>query len=372
MKAEPLLPARHLHKTKTVALYDVDGRIPNLALMKLSAWLKRRGSNVGLLRSPEYTKADAYYAASVFYCASSRRKLATLRRLYGADIQFGGNGCSLRSRLPAEAEACFPDYGLYDHSAYAIGFLTRGCNGGCPFCLVPRKEGRLRLGKGGFDAFVPPGQRNVMLLDNNLLAHPAAADLLREMIDRRYAVNFSQSLEFKALTPTLFDLLRQVDSQNARFTRRQFYFSCNSVADADLFVEQRSLLKELGKDRVTVITLYGYNTRLSEDYRRMRVLRQLRLIPFFQEYWPLKNMPSHQPDDLFDMDLNAVIRLTFRSNGLNWEKYLRWLNRLYFQTFGQYYLPLVKIIYRYNNKQRIERYLRKPHLLTTELYRKER
>jgi hypothetical protein len=28
---------------KTAALYDVDSRIPNLALMKLSAWQKARG-----------------------------------------------------------------------------------------------------------------------------------------------------------------------------------------------------------------------------------------------------------------------------------------------------------------------------------------
>lgn len=369
--AESLLPVRHSCKSKTVALYDVDGRIPNLALMKLSARFKQRGFNVLLLRSIEYIKADAYYAASVFYCARSRSRIAALRGLYGADIQLGGTGWNLRSRLPTEAEVCFPDYSLYDHSAYALGFLTRGCNGGCPLCLVPRKEGRLRLEKGGFDAFVPPGQTNVMLLDNNILVHPAAADLLQEMIDRRYALNFSQSLEFKALTPALFDLLCQVDSRNARFTRRQFYFSCNSVADADHFEEKRSLLKALGKDRVTVIAMYGYNTRLSEDYRRLRVLRRLRLIPFFQEYWPLKNMPSRQPDDFFDMNLNAVIRLTFRSNGYNWEKYLRWLNRLYFKTFGRYYLPLLQIIYRYNYRKGIERYLRRPHLLTTELYRKE-
>jgi hypothetical protein len=69
------------------------------------------------------------------------------------------------------------------------------------------------------------------------------------------------------------------------------------------------------------------------------------------------------------MDLNQVIRLTFRSNGLNWEKYLRWLNRLYFRTFGFYYRPLVEIIYRYNNRERIRRYLRRPHLLSAGLYR---
>ena len=33
------------------------------------------------------------------------------------------------------------------------------------------------------------------------------------------------------------------------------------------------------------------------------------------------------------MDLDRVIRLTFRSNGQNWEKYLRWLNRLSLMLF---------------------------------------
>jgi hypothetical protein len=32
----------------------------------------------------------------------------------------------------------------------------------------------------------------------------------------------------------------------------------------------------------------------------------------------------------------------------------------------------VEIIYRYNNKERIARYLRRPELLTTELYRSAR
>ena len=72
------------------------------------------------------------------------------------------------------------------------------------------------------------------------------------------------------------------------------------------------------------------------------------------------------------MDLREVIRLTFRSNGYNWEKYLRWLNRLYFRRYGRYYRPLVEIIYRYNNKERIARYLRQPELLTTELDRSAR
>ena len=69
------------------------------------------------------------------------------------------------------------------------------------------------------------------------------------------------------------------------------------------------------------------------------------------------------------MDLNRIIRLTFRSNGYNWEKYLGWLNRLYFKRFGRFYRPLVEILFRYNNKHRYEWYRERPDWLTTELYR---
>jgi len=65
----------------------------------------------------------------------------------------------------------------------------------------------------------------------------------------------------------------------------------------------------------------------------------------------------------------AVFRVTFRSNGQNWEKYLRWLNKRYFRTFGRYYKPLVNTIYRYNDKERIQRYLNRSETLSSELYR---
>lgn len=64
-----------------------------------------------------------------------------------------------------------------------------------------------------------------------------------------------------------------------------------------------------------------------------------------------------------------MIRLTFRANGYNWEKYLRWINRIYFERFGRFYRPLVETIFRYNNKQRFDWYLHRPELLTDELYR---
>ena len=94
-----------------------------------------------------------------------------------------------------------------------------------------------------------------------------------------------------------------------------------------------------------------------------------RLIPFFQEYWPIPGVPARLPAQFFDMDLRPFIRLTFRSNGYNWEKYLRWLNRLYFQTFGRFFHPLLKILFRYNNKHCYDWYRQRSELLTDDLYR---
>lgn len=354
---------------KTVALYDVDSRIPNLALMKVSAWHKARGWNVRLVRySVDAIQADAHFAATIFHRSASRRRIAALRETLGDSLIVGGTGWNVRTRLPAEVEKMFPDYALFGAPTFAVGFLTRGCVCRCPFCLVPQKEGQLRRVPAGFAGFVPPGWKSVMLLDNNLLAHPEAGEMLREIVRRGYAVNFSQSLDIAYLTEPLFGLLQRVDSRNARFTRRRFYFSVNDPSDIARFENARPWLKSLGEDAVSVILLYGYNTRLSEDYARMKMLRRFRFIPFFQEYWPLPGLPTRLPRDFFDMDLREVIRLTFRSNGYNWEKYLRWLNRLYFREYGRYYRPLVEIIYRYNNKERITRYLRQPELLTTELY----
>ena len=349
-------------------LYDIDSKIPNLALMKLSTFHKDQGDQVILCKDISYIPADIYYASSIFYNKRSQNKIRDLKTLYKDKIDIGGSGIDLNKRLHPDVESCFPDYSLYEHKDYAIGFLTRGCDMKCSFCLVSRKEGKKRL-SGCLDDFLSDDQDKVMLLDDNLLSFSEANQILLELKNKKLKVNFSQSLDIRYLDEDTYELLREIDSQNARFTKRMFYFSCNSEKTTHEFYKRKSLLEGFGKDSVGVIVLYGFDTHLSEDYRIMIMLRKLRLIPFFQEYNPIQDVPSCVPEDFFDMDLNEVIRLTFRSNGLNWEKYLRWLNRLYFKTFGKYYLPLLRIIYRYNNKDGINRFLKNQNLLSEELYR---
>lgn len=354
---------------KTIALFDIDSRVPNLALMKLSAYYKAQGMEVILSKAQDHVPAERHFASAVFRTCGTMEKIAKLRSIYGADLEIGGSGVDLARRLAPEVEACFPDYSLYGHTNYALGFLTRGCPKKCAFCVVPVKEGRLKLQVASFSGFVPPGWNKVMLLDDNLLCYSDALGLLEEMAARRYQVNFSQTLDIAYLTEPLYQALLKVDSQNAKFTRTQFYFALNFPGTIRQFENRKDMLRGFGEDRVSVVSIYGFDTSLSEDYRRWMMLRRLRLVPFFQEYWPIEGVPARIPEPFFDMELDEAIRLTFRSNGQNWEKYLRWLNRRYFATFGRYYLPLLETIYRYNGKERIEKYLKKPDLLTREMYR---
>jgi hypothetical protein len=221
--------------SRTVILYDIDSKIPNLALMKISSFYKKKGFLVILSKEIKYIEADRYYASTIFNCNKSKEKAAELYRLYGGDIDIGGSGIDLTKCLTSEMESCFPDYQLYDHSKYALGFLTRGCHKKCPFCLVPIKEGALRKAAASTDDFVPPGQSHVMLLDDNLLSYSESSSLLSEMLRREYAVNFSQSLDITYLNDENFKLLNAIDSRNARFTKRMFYFSCNHTSTIDEF-----------------------------------------------------------------------------------------------------------------------------------------
>lgn len=349
---------------KQVALYDICGKIPNLALMKLSAYFKAKGYAPVLCGEKPLLEAKRHYASCVFHHARANRALAGLRSCLGDDLVAGGSGIDLTVDLPWKVDECFPDYSLYGSPQYALGFLTRGCNTRCPFCLVPEKEGCLREDYATFDDFVPAGQRNVMLLDANLLASRNACGLLEEMIRRDYRVNFSQTLDIRYLTDDVVSLLTRVESVNSRFTKPMYYFSCNSLFQASLLREKQDLLRRLGRGKITVLVMFGFDKTLSEEYAILSTLRELRLIPFLQEYMPLPGRPSRPPSNYFDLDIDLIADIRFRTNGRNNEKFLSFVNKRYFEEFGQYYLPLLEARYRYNSKQAINRYLRDPTLVT--------
>ena len=158
-----------------IGLIDVDGHsgFPNLALMRLSAYHKAREDKVEWCTP--LLHYDRVYMSKVF-TFSPDVDIA----VQADEVIRGGTGCKDYGSLPAEVEATPPDYTIYPHYPHAIGFLTRGCIRNCPWCIVPRKEGAIRPAA-TWQEIKRPDSRNIVFLDNNVLAHEHGLQQIEEL-----------------------------------------------------------------------------------------------------------------------------------------------------------------------------------------------
>ncbi len=361
-ESRPPPPAPRRLSARTVLLVDVDGTLPNLALMKLSRHYRAQGRPVVLQHGiAALPPADTVLASCVFSTPASARRVEVLRRRYGAAMQLGGSGVDLGRRLAPEIEALAPDFSLYPElDDRALGFLTRGCPFHCPFCVVPLKEGAPRQ-VGDLETLLQ-GRRKLILLDDNLLAHRAVLPLMEEMLRRDLAVNFNQTLDLRLVTPEVAGLLRRLRCGNVTFTRRNLYFSLNDTRQLPLMRERYALLQTRAADNVAFVCMYGFNTTLAEDVARFRFLRTLPgAYVFVQRYLPVLGGPPPVPrpyfDDHADSLLSELVRIVFSQNMKSMETYYRWLALQYATTCGRIHPELVDTLFRYNGRARMGRFV---------------
>lgn len=347
----------------TILLIDVDSRLPNPALMKLSRYYKEQGRNVVLVRKSSKIKGvEGVYASSVFFSPASTRSVAALREYYGDSLIIGGSGVDIHSHLPQEIEKLPADYSLYPElSDRAIGFITRGCPFKCPFCIVPVKEGKTHQ-VSNLDELLQNDRKKLILLDDNILSHSRAGEILEDMARRNLQVNFNQTLDLRLLDKEKSRLLRRIHCSNAKFTRSVYHFSLNDTGNPDLIWRKYRQLGFTPKDNVEFICMYGYNTTLAEDVERFRFLRSLPgAYVFVQRYQPIRGGPAPILKQFFDDNadklINELVKIIFPQNMKSMEKYYRWLSKLYVMTFGKLHMGLVDTIFRYNNRDHKGRYI---------------
>jgi hypothetical protein len=288
------------------------------------------------------------------------KRVQKLKERFGPALTVGGSGVDLKRRLPADAEMHTPNYELYPELAgRAIGFLTRGCSFSCAFCIVPKKEGKPRQ-VSDLDGLLQK-RRKLVLLDDNILAHPLADEFLEEMADRRIEVNFNQTLDLRLITKRRAGLLRRIAARNYSFTRQAYHFSLNDCSKLELIRKKYALLGFGCKDNVEFVCMYGYNTTLAEDVERFRFLRSLPgAYVFVQQYRPIIGGAPPSPAPFFDHRANqlidALVSVCFPQNMKSMEKYYRWLSEKYVETFGKVNNRLIDYIFRYNNRDQRARY----------------
>jgi hypothetical protein len=348
----------------TILLIHLDGRLPNLALMKLSAYHKSLGFTVRLTRKPELlVDAEYVFASSIFYGDRSRRIVDRLINHYGESISVGGSGVDLQRRLPPEVDACAPDYDLYPMLGdRAIGFITRGCPYRCDFCLVPKKEGNVRQVSDLDDLL--KGRNKLILLDDNLLALPQAEAILHEMAQRKLLVNFTQTLDIRLLDEHLVTLLKEIHWSNTTFSRRVIHFSLNGLSGLDRVVRNYRLFDFQTRDNVEFICMYDFDTTLEEDVERFAFIRSLPgAYVFVQQYQPTIDAPP-RPNLFFfgadaDRQIDKLVSIEYRQNMKSMEKYYRGWSRRYVEEYGTIHQRLIDTIFRYNNRDQKGLYVAK-------------
>jgi hypothetical protein len=253
-----------------IGLTDVDGHnFPNLALMKLSAWHKKQGDDVEMIFPMSHY--DRVYMSKVFTFTSDFETC-----INADEIITGGTGYGLDNKLPQEIENIYPDYSLYGVKE-AYGFLTRGCPRHCNFCIVGDKEGLKSYKVADLKQFWN-GQREIKLLDPNLLACSDKEGLLQQLIDSKAWIDITQGLDIRLMTDKAADMIGQLKVKMIHFAWDNYEF--NTYEKLKLFRPQ--FKQNFRKLRVYV--LVNFNTTIEQDLERIYKLLELQYDPYVMVY----------------------------------------------------------------------------------------
>lgn len=286
-----------------IGLIDVDGHnYPNLPLMKISAWHKKQGDTVEWYDTWNglFAPYDVVYMSKVFSFSPDYTQ-----PIYAKEVNRGGTGyCitnengreifhkELNHNLPDEIEHIYPDYSIYpDFKDTAFGFLTRGCPRGCSFCIVKDKEGLCSLKVADLSEFWD-GQKNIELLDPNLLASKEWEELLQQLIDSKATVNFNQGLDIRMMNDRKAEMLSKIPI-------KAIHFAWDRYEDKDLIQPKFKIFREKSPIRAKDLQVYcivGDKERrvLDSDLERIYWLRDNGYAPYVMIYEKYQLPKGHE------------------------------------------------------------------------------
>ena len=215
---------------------------PNYALMKISAWHKAQGDQVEWWMPLQ--RYDRVYSSKVF-------DFTPINPYLPEDAVRGGTGyrdIPLNQELPAEIDNMFPDYSIYPECDYAIGYLTRGCIRSCRWCVVPKKEGKIRTYRTWQD-LVRKDTDKLVLMDNNILACRYGLEQLKGLIGSGYRIDFNQGMDARLVTEEAAEILSQI------VWIRHIRFSCDQKSQIE---PVKRTIELLGRNGVRPYRIFIY------------------------------------------------------------------------------------------------------------------
>ena len=257
-----------------VCLLDIDSKIPNVALMKLSTFHKQQGDSVKLGYDPLFDTPDICYASKVFTFTDEPQFMPDCETVKG------GTGYDITAKLDLpDYERIMPDYSLYPSFDYAVGRYTRGCPNRCPWCVVPKMDGNEVRQVASLEDFWQ-GQKTVRLLDDNIMADPdifcrACDDLAKAGVNVIF-----EALDIRLITDETAKALAKTKSE------KRYHFAWDGHAQDEAVPRGIEILKKAGIKpwRLMFYVLVGFNTSPEYDMQRITAIDRLGANPYVMPF----------------------------------------------------------------------------------------
>lgn len=273
-----------------IGLIHCDGKLPNLALMRLSTHFKELGHSVSLFRIPKeipWLQMDEIYGSSIFGFSAEKRE-----RFNGMpNVHWGGTGVDKTSSLNSVAirdwDMVAPDYSLYPDYHYSLGFTQRGCRLSCKFCVVPIKEGKPKA-VGSIENIWrgKPWPKKIVLLDNDFFGQPQDAweARINELIAGKFRVSFCQGINIRQITPESAAAIAKVQYRDNEFSCRRLYTAWDNLGDEKVFKQGVAIMQDAGipTKHLMVYMLIGFKNgeTFDEIYYRFNEMVKLGCLPY--------------------------------------------------------------------------------------------
>lgn len=287
-----------------VLLFQCDGEMPNLALMRITAHHHALGNEVVLRHAgnlqaiePHFgDQFDLVYASMIFKW--SEVLVPRLNELYPG-IKIGGTGIDREDDDPPLVTKLFQvgifthqtDYSLYPNYQHSIGFTQRGCRmtrTKCWFCGVPTREGRaaaedtvMSIWRGD------PYPKNLLLLDNDTFGSPNWKNEIAVIRDGGFKVCWNQGINARLINRDEFaESIASVDYRAKDFKVKRLYTAWDNTGDEKPLFEGLNRLVKYGvqPDHIMVYMLIGGRESAQEREYRRKKLRDFGCRPYPMPY----------------------------------------------------------------------------------------
>jgi len=293
-------------------------KYPPLGLMKLASYHRSHGNAIKLIRGLEENiqfNPDIIEITSLFTYGWKpvHESIEYYHKLFpNARINVGGIYASLMPEriksffpfahihvgLHQALEKYMPDYEILNHVKKwkdwdsSILFTSRGCIRKCPFCMVPKIEGKIRSIIDEIQYYIHPSHKKVILWDNNFLASPKWKKMALKLKDLDLQVDLNQGIDARLINEESAILLADLRMPIIRL-------AFDDIKDEKSITKAINLLHENGfsKRKIFLYVLYNFydseknhgDTSETFFYRLLRIA-ELGCVSYPMRYVPLDSL----------------------------------------------------------------------------------